>query len=74
MGKHYPRNQVSAPHWCNECKRETEHKIWFPPKQGGGILGHCLACEKRKEEERQQRLLHEAEERELQEAQGVLFA
>jgi len=45
MGQHYTLNTVSAPHWCNNCKKQTAHRV------DRGQLGPCLACIDKLEEQ-----------------------
>lgn len=48
MPQHYTRSTVSAEAWCLKCNRRTQHRI------DDRILGPCLVCIERLENERSQ--------------------
>jgi hypothetical protein len=44
MAEHYPAGTLEVTAYCAVCKRETQHRVDFPPGggNGGGRRGPCL--------------------------------
>lgn len=60
MSHHYTANTESVTQWCNKCQRATQHRV------SAGRVGHCLEHNHhrkltKKQEERQERLIREAQ-------------
>lgn len=68
MSQHYTKNTLFAPKWCNECKKQTSHRVF-----GGRISNVCIPCQEKAEAEHQARLASGKTE-EPAAVQEVLFA
>jgi hypothetical protein len=56
MSEHYTTNTESVTHWCNRCRKLTQHRV------SGGRLGGCMEHESAGESKTQKKKREQREE------------